>query len=1021
MEEEQATPERRWRRPRALGTATAVVVMIVIVVIGGVGAYVAFNRPSSHTTGVTTCSPPNSPVCAQVLNYHDLGLIAPVKAVQQATPVPFTVTSPSGSASNFVFNFGDGSSPQTSSSATVDHSYANPGTYIVSVQATVGGATHDNAHNLVVVSVTQSYEFDLTGALPSVIGAVTANSSTTAGATAVLQPGQSVSVTGTYTLAPTNPAFALGPPKIQAPSGTVQKNASSASNASATIVYPNPGVYTINYVGTGVSSSSTAYNNYTWTVYVASSGVHAGVAGAATHASPHPGQIYNYEDVKGGYISLDPGVDYESAGFEIILNVYQTLVTYNGSLTGPTYQSYVPNLATCVPGSPMCAALYGGNTLISANGTDYTFVINSAAKFYDPATGTSWPVYPTDVQFSVDRTMAFSNVGTVAVTNGWILSQMLLPPGNFGTQFFFNATPKWILAATTLNESGECPSAAMTNGGHGCITFHVTGNNLFGHAWPFFLEAITDSLGASVVPCGWFSAPAQGAGIPFWTSGPGTSGNQGDHPCAPMTAAQTAAAEANVTGGFETGWNAWETAGAFPPYFGHVQFNMVGSGPYYLQHTTVGQSVDMAANPAWTQNPSCTYTGCLPAPGKYAKAVHIIYEPDQTEGEQAYAAGAADFASIPSTDSALLLQLIQQGKIGATIAPTLTVFQLFFAYNFSLARDHTYTSNTVNIPSNFFTPLAVRQFFVDAYPYATNQATVNTKDGLQYDFNYGGAIPQFMANYYPTNISWPLTDPSTACAGSGSSSPLCASWWWGQITTSSSPYYNAWIAANCKASSPCTFPIYGAVGAPDVDQRISNYIAEIKTLTGGAIVPTLVDITFNQVIFEGFQSPGSTALPMWFLGWIPDYPDPTDYAVPYYYPDSTYTGSGALAEQLNTENATGCLPAGKNWSDAPYYWANLPGQIPNNCQGNAYQAMFSLLQQAGGLPAGPQRVLEYNVAEHIAVKLALMVDVFQSNAIWSFGAWIDPSSINTNVTIGGGGDLIYSQLTGNDVQFKGAT
>jgi len=83
--------------------------------------------------------------------------------------------------------------------------------------------------------------------------------------------------------------------------------------------------------------------------------------------------------------------------------------------------------------------------------------------------------------------------------------------------------------------------------------------------------------------------------------------------------------------------------------------------------------------------------------------------------------------------------------------------------------------------------------------------------------------------------------------------------------------------------------------------------------------------------------------------------------------------------------------------------------------------MFSLLVQAGGLPAGPQRVLEYNVAEHIAVKLALMIDVFQQNAIWSFGAWIDPSSINTNVTIGGGGDLIYSQLTGNDVQFKGAT
>ena len=81
----------------------------------------------------------------------------------------------------------------------------------------------------------------------------------------------------------------------------------------------------------------------------------------------------------------DPAIDYESVGYEPILNVYQTLVSYNGSLTGPTYQSFVPELATCVPGSPACSALYSGNNLI--NGVNYTFVINSKSQFYDPRDG----------------------------------------------------------------------------------------------------------------------------------------------------------------------------------------------------------------------------------------------------------------------------------------------------------------------------------------------------------------------------------------------------------------------------------------------------------------------------------------------------------------------------------------------------------------------------------------------------------------------------------------------------------
>ena len=76
--------------------------------------------------------------------------------------------------------------------------------------------------------------------------------------------------------------------------------------------------------------------------------------------SPHPGTIMAFEDAPGGARTEDPAIAYDTVSYEPILNVYQPLITYNGSTVGPSWQAFVPSLATCVPGSPQCQALYGG-------------------------------------------------------------------------------------------------------------------------------------------------------------------------------------------------------------------------------------------------------------------------------------------------------------------------------------------------------------------------------------------------------------------------------------------------------------------------------------------------------------------------------------------------------------------------------------------------------------------------------------------------------------------------------------
>jgi hypothetical protein len=1005
----------RWTGNRALSPPTAAVAMVVVVVLVTAGAYLAFsgNKPATSTT--TTCAPTTSYICVNLAAGHDMTLLVPFKATQAGTTVPFTASFLKGETStSFNFSFGDGNSTQTSS-PTASHVYAEPGTYIASVMATVGGAEHDDYEALTQIVVSASYTSSQSGSAPSVSGSVVSNSSTATAATTVLAPSQSVTLSGSYTSAPTNPSFLAAPPTIVATGSgvTVSKQAGTNSTCTTTVLYANPGVYTASFVGKASAGSSSVFQNYVWTIFVAPTGVHAGLAGgAAAPKSPHPGSLDVYEYFPGGSTSEDPAIDYESVGYEPILNVYQPLIAYNGTDSGPGFQNFVPVLAACVPGSPQCAGLFGGDNLTSGN--NITFVINGASQFYDPSTGNHWGVYPSDVLFSLARTLGFSTEPAFGANNGWILAQALLSTGNpgwdNGIHASLNNTPSNIFSGIQVNTSA-CPAAAMAAPYHGCVTFNAGAN---GVGWPYFLELVAQQLGSSIVPCGWFSANAQGAGIPDWTAG--SISGSGDRPCllpGGATSSSSTAYQTAVSAIGPEAWDSWELLGSgttisgqFP---GHVQWNMVGSGPYYMANLDIGTSYLLKANPAYTQNPACTWTGCQPAPGSYVGSVSVDWETSQLPGEEAYAAGTADFATIPPTDAALLLQLVQEQKVAATTFPTLSIYFFPFALDFNIAGAEKYSTNPISVPADFFTNLGVRSFFASAYPYQTAEQTISTKDGIQYLFNYGGAIPQFMANYYPTNISWPSGDPGTSASTVGS-----AAWWWNYIDSPSSPGYDSELAG-CSSSNPCQLPFFGQTGSPDTDQRLALWASEVSSLSGGALKMNVLDIDFVDLVLNSLYSgPGQNPMPFYTLAWSPDYPDPTDYAVALYQPDGSYTHANAVSEQLEgapnygnnpSTNATSCHA----WQDYGYWstQASTPGGVAEDCQGAAYAAMSLALKVAAHMPVGPERVLVYNMAEHIANALALYTYWGQENIVLSYAPWLNGSEFNSNVVIGGGEDQTW--------------
>ena len=750
------------------------------------------------------------------------------------------------------------------------------------------------------------------------------------------------------------------------------------------------------------------------------------VSFAATPAGAHvKGTVNVYEVAPAGANTMDPSVAYDTVSYEPILNVYQTLINYNGSSTA----TFVPTLATCVPGTPQCMTDYASNLTGYVHGTPapvyWTFAIDPSAHFYDNATKKSWGVYPSDVVFSLARTLAFADLPYAGKNPGWIIAQSLLPFGSGGWDSGwhspFNNTPQYILNSMLVNDSAYCPAKALHQG-HGCVTFVANGS---GSDWPFFLQLVADNLGASVVPCGWFTA--QSAGITGWA---GTHAAGGDGPCLLPDGGNTtndSAWTTYVAGLSPTAWDTFELlAENSPQVQPGVRWAMVGSGPYYAG-VVEGIGYELRQNPAYVQPSGCsgagslaTYTGyCDPAPSSFIHNVNVYWEPDDSFGISQYRAGAADFAGIESVHTTTLLQLAAAGDLDYTTAATIS--DAFTPIDLSWSPSE-YASQfpsqpLQHIPTDFFTNLGLREFYVHAYPYTTIENTIRTVDGIQYEFNAGGAIPIGMGSYYPGNVSFPVGDPDTNPSDVGG-----AAWWWAQITNPSSTYYDPELAG-CSVGTPCTWAIAGLQGDPADDQAIADWIGEIKTLSGGVLQPfggASFDLTFDQFLNVAFTSAYNNPLVSETgTGWAPDYPDPTDYTTPMLTPDATYTASTAFSQQVGISpagwaaNNTTCGHNVTNLTNL-VYWAhaaeNLNGTLNSTCQGVAYGVANGWLSLAAGLPTSPDRILDYNLIEQITNALSMYVWNGQTNTVLSAAPWIELSSVNSNPMIGGGADQVWFQV-----------
>jgi len=886
--------------------------------------------------------------------------------------------------------WGDDTSTSTTS-ASVNHTYALPGIYLVYAEATdVTGGLHDNLQSLLRFAVLDSYTNDLLGNETQIQGSVLANQSSTSNAQAVIAPGGWIQVSNWITNLPNNPQWTLETPTYSLGStarpysniSTILGNGLNLSGATLSWTNSTPqGSYTLNFsvedVNAELSPEGQTWNNFTFTVLVASSGA---TPLSPLPTSPHNGtlQVYQVQSVPPQSLTLDPAFAEDPTDGPILQNFYQTLVVYNGSQAGPNPSDFVPDLATCVPGSALCDDLYGSSMV---SGYNWTFVINPNATFYNGTTGSTRNVYPNDVAFSLARSCLMAN--SVSGYEDYQLCQVLLPHNangswDGGLHSPWNNTPAQILGAISLNNSLYC-TAEMQDGvhGHGCITIDSSASE---RAWPEFLEFFASTVGAAIISCDW--AASEGLGLPGWTDGstcypapPGSSGNPNPPPA-------------------DTAWDSYEETNGFSGIpTNPLRFHAVGSGPYYLTGFNNTTGYTLSASPDWggTTCQGGVLEGCLPDATlgghtpSYIPKVVVHFELSNGPGLSALATGNADLVDTTGGggnagyggNGSTILAEVQAGELDYIVGPSITEDYAFTEPEFNESAASSALGSAVTLPSDAFQDLNFRQFLITSYPHLITMQNACIVGGILYCFSSGGAIPVGIGSYYPTNISWPLTDANPNPQDVGG-----AAWWWSQVEADSI------VGSTCTAASPCTFPLPAGNSQQSLD--FQGWANAMDSISGGAIQASVVNVSYDDMVLSTFYSAfGNATFPVGDYGWAPDYFDPSDYADPFYLAD------GYIAQPTY-------LP---NYLFQPQYSATCSGPssdptVTTACQGTAYAELNSLVQSADTCAppscSASQRALLYNMAERVAYGLGLYTILYQQAAVYAFAPWIDGSSLLQN-------------------------
>lgn len=561
--------------------------------------------------------------------------------------------------------------------------------------------------------------------------------------------------------------------------------------------------------------------------------------------------------------TLDPAIDYESSGGNILQNCYETLLWYDKNTT-----TLIPWLATSVPSL--------ANHLISSDGLNITFNLRSNVKMHDGTT-----MNADDVVFSVQRVLTIHD----SKSPGWMIEQALTDYIGFNV----GSTASDYLAASnnvswirdivapagdwshviTQADIVSVANAVVLKVNDSAVTFRLT------HAFPAFL-AVTAYTVMDIVSKEYVTA-----------SGHGDS---------------------------------------------YMQNHVSGSGPYMLVDWQVGAKIHLTKFANWWNAKS---------PDTRIPDVYIIKSEDVNTRMLMLQAGDADNIYLPIAyqDQFLnkaTLYTVEKGS------PTFEMTFLVFNFNIDAATANSQYGGTMT--NDFFQDVHMRRAFASLFDYATYLHNVARDNAIEPNgplplgmFGYNASVPKYTYSLTNAIAELKLThNPNTGTSWftSGFTIPL---------------FFNS---GNTARNTAC--------------QLLKQALETVTSMGGGAgaMTATITGLDWRSSFLPNIVYAQHTFAPLYSIGWLPDYADPSDYTVPFL--DSTfgtypiYSGyNNSTIDSLVRQAAVELDPAKaaklygdiceKVYEDVPYIWLTQPNDFNifrSWVHGYYYNPMYSDLYYA---------------------------------------------------------------------------
>jgi len=515
--------------------------------------------------------------------------------------------------------------------------------------------------------------------------------------------------------------------------------------------------------------------------------------------------------------TFDPALDYETAGGEIVSNVYETLVWYNREKAST---DFIPQLAT--------------EWTVSDDGTTYTFTIRKDVKFHEGGDLT-----PSDVAYTFQRG--------------------LLQGGT--------ASPQWLLAEPFFGIGMDDVSLLVDPDGN-----MYDDREALSAADPATLKAACDQVQSAIVAddtAGTVTMTLKQAWGPFLATIANNWGSIMDK--------EWVVEKGGWDGSCDTWQNFYGMTSEEDPFTPIAN----GTGPFKLDHWTQGQEIVLVRNddywrtePAWEggpTGPAALERVVIQKVDEFGTRFAMFQAGD---ADSLVVGSQADYAQVDPLVGEECNYNVDNGNFDACTAvgdgsgtvrvykniPQVTHTDVFF--NFNISSDQYIGSGKLDgngIPADFFTDAHIRKAFNYCFDWDTFIQDVMVGEGVQTLTIPVAGMPGFDANaphytYDPAKCEeeFKLADVDKDGVPAGDDPD-------GDVWTTGFRFAATYNQGNTSRQS------VAEILAADLAQVNENFLVEVLGLPWPAFL----------------QSQRDQSLPIFISGWLEDIHDPHNWYQPY--------------------------------------------------------------------------------------------------------------------------------------------